>query len=802
MLRFSSRVGGRAGTGLVLLTLLWPVHGCSERLPLVPEAPPAVTLALAVDGVQLRLGESATVNATVTRTSFTGPVDLRAENVPTGITIPNVTIPAGSTTAELKIGVQPTGSIGSAQLAIRASADGVTSVLAPLTISVAAASIAIVPAVITITELGQEVPLTVLLNEQPAVFHLSTRSELRWLDDRAVLDGPAMADNRLVARAPGRAIVSVQVAGHTDSVVVHVTPATPVIFELLLPADRIHLGEADTIVLRGYAMGALQADNITGADVTVLPGDSAHARMVLSPLPAGACGGVASVLQLGFSGVAGPPLPALTRQRAGELALAVAEAVRLSSASAACIRFAPAADARYLLAYADSRLVAQAQTEPEWPGPDSILVTVADRSQPLQAGAEGSRLLAGTILTAMSAAPPPDRSARSESNAELPSTCSSQSLSVFCRATPYTLGEVFSYVGPGTTDRHPGLARVVAVSDNFAAALWLPDSAWFGPAESARLDSALAFMDERATPLLQDSWNVSGPTRTSDPSGQLFINLRAAQYSSAGWFADPVAGHGRWAHMVLGMGPNAALGDPNSTAARVVGITAHELLHTYQFRWRFEHGGPWVNSLGTLWGIEGAASFFSRELVREYMGEPFLGNLSNIAGGLYWFLMHDFTGGYATTASFMRYLLQRLVTDGNVPFDEAMAEIMVGSIEGWWGINEEGLARGPGLAPRMRDVLGAHWHPVEALLDWTMSEAADDLTTNPRFQNLTLRTNPNSPTFPPHATVTGGSLSIMRAPGNTGVWAIEDSAGGTYEATGRVGAAPSEALEWLILRVR
>ena len=71
--------------------------------------------------------------------------------------------------------------------------------------------------------------------------------------------------------------------------------------------------------------------------------------------------------------------------------------------------------------------------------------------------------------------------------------------------------------------------------------------------------------------------------------------------------------------------------------------------------------------------------------------------------------------------------------------------VLVGALEGWYGINEENQEHGAGLTKRMQKVLGSQWNPTDALLQWTMSEAADDLPSNKTYQNLTKRA-PFSPT--------------------------------------------------------
>ncbi len=127
-------------------------------------------------------------------------------------------------------------------------------------------------------------------------------------------------------------------------------------------------------------------------------------------------------------------------------------------------------------------------------------------------------------------------------------------------------------------------------------------------------------------------------------------------------------------------------------------------------------------------------------------------------------------------------------------------------MEGWWGINAGNQQNGSGLTARMRARLGASWNPTDALLDWTMSTAADDLTSNPKYQNLTIRQfmpSTGSNRIRPHgdALRDGVSVTVRRQSGNTGVFELEDLSGGSYVASATVAGTASDTLEWLLLRI-
>ena len=694
-----------------------------------------------------------------------------------------------------------------------------------------AAGLEVTPDSVTVSALGSTAAVTVRVGGSPATATFTLRSERRWLDDRAVLDAAELQQSRIVASTPGRAVVSVTAGGATDSVIVNVTPARAVVVEARLPGGRTHVGDGDTIVLRGYRMDQVTAGAITAPGVTVQLGrrDSANLGVVVPALASASCAGTAPALTLTFSGLDGSPVTGLTRKRSGELTLAVGEAKRLSDGDASCLRLRPAAGARYLLAYADTRLADQAQAAPEWPWPDTLTVSIEDRSNApsgpvLHATPSPAAPWPGSGLEALSSlvarhAPPPTPSTMTGTAAgasfAVPAGCPYLNIFFsFCRATPYTLGEAFTYYPQGT-QRPAGMARVIGLRDNIALAVFLADSAGLAAGAAARGDSALLVMQQRVIPRLRSIFDLAAATTTSDDSGQLLAMLEQSASSFSQWWPDAATGHGRWGKVTLQLAPNSALGDPAGTAASALLILAHEVTHTYQFRWRFEHASPWQSFLGTGWAVEGGATFLSMEAVREQIGVPFTSNytLGSYAAEdprlilqLYAAPVANLTDGYISGASFLRDLAQRLVVEGGLSADDAVREVLVGSMEGWWGINEEGLNAGPGLTARMRQRLGAAWNPANALLDWTLSGAADDLTGNPRYQNLTVRSSaaPTVSTNPvrPHATVGNGvSASVARPPGTTGVFLISESAGGSYIAGAAVRGVPTGALEWLLLRI-
>jgi hypothetical protein len=494
------------------------------------------------------------------------------------------------------------------------------------------------------------------------------------------------------------------------------------------------------------------------------------------------------------------------------IALTVGTAKRLTDQEAACLSFKSTPGARYLLAYVDTRLVNKAKTGAESPWPDSLTVRVEDASGGGISLTSTPTERAGDGPTPMAAKHP--GVAEGGSALMIPSGC--PLLNAFyphCRTTPYTVGEsITHYPNDG---RPAGPAHVLTIGGNVVLAVFDEDAGLLAPNAKQRADSALEGIVKRNIPLLQRTFSLAKPTATSDESAQLYVGLQAASVSSAGWWTDSQNGHGRWARVRIGLSPNSALGAPDVSYTNTLQILGHETMHTYQYRWRYEHAGPWQNALGTGWAIEGGASFFAQEMIRERLGIPFLEN--TVFGATeaadpaipliaYRLRVRNFTFGYNDGASVLRDFVQRLVRAG-IPFDDAMGYVLVGAMEGWHGINEENQAHGPGLTKRMQRVLGSSWNPTDALLQWTMSEAADDLTSNKTYQNLTKRASNPSTTSnnirPDAVIVPGSAVAVSRAPGTTGVFEIDASLGGTYRASSNtVRFLATSPLEWLLLRIQ
>jgi hypothetical protein len=527
---------------------------------------------------------------------------------------------------------------------------------------------------------------------------------------------------------------------------------------------------------------------------------------------AAACGGAPDAA---LSPVASEPSLALvgttcSSKSATTIALAVGSAKRLTDKEAACLNFKSIDGSRYLLAYVDTRLVNKAKTQAESPWPDSAIVRVEDVS-----GSVFSTIGTSDVPTRTQTLVAPRDVSDGASALMVPSGCPLLNSSYpFCRARPYRVGEVITHY-PGN-EAPAGKATILTIVGNLAVAAFEPDAGLLVPNVKARTDSALTWIVKRNIPLLQSAFSLRNPTTTSDESGQLYIGLQAASGSSAQWWSDAANGSGRWAKVLIGLSPSGGFSEPSLSYTSALQVLGHETMHTYQYRWRYEHASPWQSSLGTKWAVEGGASFFAQEMIRDRLGIPFSGNTVFSASTLqdptfalltYGFKVRNFTSGYSDAASMLRDFVQRLV-GGGMPLDDALSQVLLGAMEGWYGINEDNQEHGAGLTSRMQRVLGSSWNPTDALLQWTMSEAADDLTSNSTYQNLTKRAySPSTATNnirPDALIVPGSSVSVSRGPGTTGVFEIDGTRGATYRASGNTLRTifATSPIEWLILRIQ
>jgi hypothetical protein len=400
-----------------------------------------------------------------------------------------------------------------------------------------------------------------------------------------------------------------------------------------------------------------------------------------------------------------------------EVSLQVGETLGPWKAATVCLQ--PAAGAEYAMAVMDPRAILSAATG--WEASfDRYLVSV--------------RLISATTAPATIASPTifePGHSHNMASSLE----AEPEGNVLYDRASPWVLGEEFPL-----TDQNnmPRTARVVRIYGDSLVFAWIEGDR---PDELEefldRLDLAVQPVREIAWPLMQHVFVPRLPV-TSSGSGQYMVILMAPDRWSGGAAYSTVRGDSIRSVITLTI-------DPTFSVTILAWLLAHEMTHSYQRMYQHETrptGTPHSYHSRT-WADEGGANLISYEMLRRMAGIPLDGNFD-------WRNPHptppaemyahqaqpgsgDFIVGYDNSMGFLRDLIIRRVRTGE-PIDDAVRAVSRGAIEGWHGFDRSG-ARRLGLTNRMRERLGEGWQPAIAMLDWILSHAADDLTTNPEYQD-------------------------------------------------------------------
>lgn len=302
------------------------------------------------------------------------------------------------------------------------------------------------------------------------------------------------------------------------------------------------------------------------------------------------------------------------------------------------------------------------------------------------------------------------------------------------RRTPWVLDELFLL-----DDERAGLpreARVVRIYGGQAVvARWESDPTTDLDLYLAQLDSAYAIADATMRPLWRHVFADTFPTSTQ--AGQYLLLLAPAEQTPAQARAE-ISGDTLYTWLELSP-------FPWPRAVELANQLAHEMTHSYQHLYMHaSRGTPGLPSVpaASFWGYEGTANLMSYEFVRRRSEIPFNGNhdwrmpatswemgyyqrRAQPAGGV-------LTLGYDNAMGFLRDLAIRRMAQGEA-LDDALRSVARGAIEGWYGL--DGITSRSGLVARMRASLGNAWEPADALLDWTLSHAGDELTPNPRYQD-------------------------------------------------------------------
>ena len=634
---------------------------------------------------------------------------------------------------------------------------------------------------------------------------LSMRSEARYLAESTVLDAAALARGVIRATAPGTATLEVAAFGGAPAqLVVQVKPRSPAI--VAVSANPV--GDGDTLRLRGYKLDALGSVTVGGTAARVLGGDSATLLVTLPSLDSPDCSAAARQPLQAQGGDVAPGLTVVRRRR-GEVKLGIGQALHLTARAAHCLLLAPEPGARYALAFVDTRQMQRARGEFEgYPsGPSRYTVSVTG---------------AGTPARSMSATPGASRSLAVERPR---ASLASADARVYGRATPWRAGERFRTLDPAADTLMT--ARVVSVHGSIVLAVADGQEAEGGTDRwLARADSAVRFFAAEGAGIYGRVLTANAPT-TSAGSGQLLV-LAARDNAAYMGFSESHEVGGRL-HSVTHLNLAAAL--PSSASA--LRLLSHELAHAWQAQYGADTrpaGADWQT--GALWSIEGTADLLAWWMVGRYhriepnsnwdwaraTEEPSMAPYALLAAST----RDNFAQGYASAASFCLDLASRMVKEG-ASWDAALAAVVRGSLDGWYGYSVTG-ARRTGLAARVRPALGADWEPASALLTWTLSQAVDDIGTSDVFQNrafLSASTGPNSTqgwgapavlrtggtatrvNYGAVAEVWGNAASVSPVVGSPNYVLIDDNGdGGAYSLAAAWNGAPLGSVGWALVRYK
>lgn len=469
--------------------------------------------------------------------------------------------------------------------------------------------------------------------------------------------------------------------------------------------------------------------------------------------------------------------------------LAVGESAELPADADGRVRCRIQASGEYVVAFVDTRATEKARTENEGYGnafaPYTVTVALHEDVD------------AAPPSLAASVSIPPGRAPDFDVANALPPAGHAT-----FRETPWTLNERFETYDAGIQGMRT--ARVLRIYGGRYVYAWLegenePQLAAF----MAQLDSAWAAVGTHTLPLLRAAYSDADPV-TSPGSGQFLTVLRAfGRGDAAGWtisledFGAPRI----WTDLkVIPQG-----------SARLAELVSHELTHAFQAMYmvRTRPGGvAGVAAGAAFWGVEGAADLVSFETMRRAAGVSLTANLDPDASApspalqrlVSWGRSHggQLTEGYAHAAGFLRWQAALRVQAGDTE-DAAVAEVLRGASDGWYGFDHVGSKR-PGLAERMRARLGTAWTPEDALLDWALAHAADDRTAAARWQDPTyLRVwQAGGAPWRPMASlpVAGGAASTTRAYGSPDYLVIRTHGSEPFAAASSV-----PGVRWRILRV-
>ncbi len=460
------------------------------------------------------------------------------------------------------------------------------------------------------------------------------------------------------------------------------------------------------------------------------------------------------------------------------------------------------ARAGYALAHFDARFVEASRTRVESAvdGPDRYVVTV-------RRGADPVRPVASRVPT-----PVPDLFRdhlvrTSAAGAGAADECAfGPGFEVFCRTRPWSEGDTLTVPAPFGLfiDEAPRRVRIALVRGPFAfaAPIDLDDA---GRERLRPLLRRLADVGtDRILPLVRHGLGERS-VYTATGARQILVDVFADE--SPVCICGVAVGHFAGRAGVAGISIRFPIG-PEFEADRI-GLFAHELTHMWQHAHEVHRSAQPGSAYAptTRWALEGGADLIRQEIMRGLAAEPLGSNLDpdtpaatsyldrllrnlRVASGR---IRH----GYGQTAGLLRHLyLEAAVGQGR--YDAALAAVLQGSLEGWFGSPDPTFA-GPGLSARLGEIVPG-FEPVDAVLRYALANAVDDRTTRPSLQNRTVRDawrKSAGSNFVPAVELTGpGGVTLSGEAGSVGYLYLEHDGVPARLAL----EADVEGVRWMIVR--
>ena len=623
------------------------------------------------------------------------------------------------------------------------------------------------PAVIEDT-LGVTVTATVTaLDRDSTPMEVPPEVQLQIRDERPHFPGSSVVvkEGALSLRTvwPGEVTVRATASGIASSPVdVRVEPSQPIVDRLL--ENHVVAGERAT--LTGYRLDLVDSVALSAMDTVIRivsqTPDTLRFTVPYLGLSTAGCDPSSTAGMNAEGARLYGPAPILRYGQGRVVDFAPGEFEIMGIQRDECLTFLPDAGAEYTLVYADVRPIIEAETVPEGHTEDwyfgTLRVSVGDGT----VNAAARHASAGTSVTAGTPSFEGAESGTQASTVHASDIPGNYVVSIF---RPLEVGEQVSvdddslgYQAARVLKRYGQNGEVVLLGlESEGASQDLAGGSFNIDPEMQTLADAM--------PTLRTALSENFPSDYG--TGQAVFLIRS--WDEGGLLANAQATGGRspggtpTGYVIVRTSNSVDWNSGGPPAERIhASVLIHEAAHLAQGSRQQdlcvadpENGCAWPLD---RWALEGGADFVAGEAYRRVEGFGYAANTypptramgATTAGFSARGPVYQFDIGYQSAAWFFRYLMARAI-DAGLSENEALDQVAKAAFEPWYGwvtqkywdpatstIQETEPYRAvPGLVPRMREVLGPDWDPVDAFVRGATIVAVDDLTSNPELQDPT-----------------------------------------------------------------